>query len=139
MANKHPNQKGLVHFPKGQSGNPNGRPKGVKSLSSIIRELESEEFDWNLFPKSNKALKDFIEAAYPIGSPFRAIVYRAVLDAVGGKGVEKIAAREWLRKAGYGDKLDLTSKGERIKQQPVIISTIKPRYAESQTETTDSP
>lgn len=140
MANKHPKQQNLVPFPPGQSGNPNGRPKGSKSLSTIIRELEDEQFDWKLFPKHSKALKEFVEMSFPIGSPFRAIVYRAVLDAVGGKGVEKVAAREWLRKAGYGDKLDLTSKGQRIKQEPVIISTIKPReHADTQTETTDSP
>lgn len=139
MANRKPKQTNLVPFPKGTSGNPNGRPKGSKSLSTIIRELESEEFDWKLFPKHSRELKDFIDLSYPIGSPFRAIVYRALLDAIGGKGVEKVAAREWLRKAGYGDKLDLTSKGQRIKQEPVIVSTIKPRHAQAETETTDSP
>ena len=134
MANNKNHKKNLVPFPKGESGNPNGRPKGRKSLATIIRELEEESFNWNLFPKHSKQLQEFIDLAGPIGSPFRAIVYRAVLDSIVGKGIEKVAAREFLRKAGYGDKLDLTSKGERIKQEPIIISAIKPRKAnESET------
>lgn len=139
MANPNPNQKGLVPFPPGKSGNPNGRPKGRKNISTIIQELEEEEFDWALFPKHTKELEQFIDISYPIGSPLRAIVYRAMLDAVGGKGVEKIAAREWIRKAGYGDRLDLTSKGKRIKQEPVIVSTIKARHVNTETETAESP
>lgn len=140
MAKKHKrNTSGLIPFPKGVSGNPNGRPKGTKSLATIIRELEDEEFNWDLFPKHSRELKEFIALAGPVGSPFRAIVYRALLDSVGGKGIEKVAAREWLRKAGYGDKLDLTSKGQRIKQEPIIVSTIKKRHADTQTETTESP
>lgn len=126
--------KNLIPFPKGVSGNPEGRPKGRKNLATIIRELEEEQFDWSLFPKGNKALQEFIETAYPIGSPFRAIIYRAVLDAIVGKGIEKIAAREFLRKAGYGDKLDVTSNGRTI-QEPKIISVIKKRDVTPEGET----
>lgn len=127
--------KNLILFKDGESGNPKGKPKGRKSLATIIRELEEEEFDWSLFPaKGNRELEKLIEQLGPIGSPFRAIIYKAVLDAIAGKSTEKAAAREWLRKAGYGDKLDLTSKGERIKQEPVIISAITPRNVVPQTE-----
>lgn len=34
----------------------------------------------------------------------------------------------------YGDKLDLTSDGERLKMEPIVISTIKARNAKSETE-----
>ena len=30
-----------TQFKKGESGNPNGKPKGTKSLSTIILEMES--------------------------------------------------------------------------------------------------
>lgn len=91
-------------FKPGQSGNPNGRPKGAKSLATIIRELERDDFDWKHVPIKNK------DAVAAMGSPFKAIVMVAVGQAVSGDK----AAREWLRKAGYGDKLDVTSDGEKL-------------------------
>jgi hypothetical protein len=91
-------------FKPGQSGNPKGRPPGRKSLATIIRELENEDFDWKHIPIKNK------EAVAAMGSPFQAIVMVAVGQAVSGDK----AAREWLRKAGYGDKLDVTSDGEKL-------------------------
>lgn len=118
-----------TQFKPGESGNPNGRPKGTKNLATIVEELEREDFDWSNVPIKQK------EAAQAIGSPWRAIVYTAVAKAYAGD----VKAMEWLRKSGYGDKLDVTSKGKRIMQEPVIVSTIKPRYANTETETEDSP
>jgi hypothetical protein len=123
----------LTRFKRGVSGNPNGRPKGRKSLSTIIRELEEESFNWELFPKKNKELQDFIEALKPIGSPFRAIVYRAVIDALVGKGPEKIAAREFLRRAGYGNKVETPDESQiRETREPIIMTHFKPRFNNSQ-------
>lgn len=135
------NESNLVPFKEGEDPrrNKNGRPKGSKNFSTIIRELGKEDFNWDKFPKHSNELKDFVEKSIPIGSPLRAIVYRALLDAVVGKGIERASAREWLRKAGYGDKLDLTSKGKRILKEPAIIPDIKPRdNVETQEEAGDS-
>lgn len=130
MANHNPNTSGLVPFPPGVSGNPNGRQKGTKNLATIIEELEREDFgDWDKIPIKDRA------NAMKIGSPWRAIVYTAIAKAYSGD----MKAAEWLRKSGYGDKLDLTSKGDKIIQQPLIISSIKPRDANTETQTTDSP
>ena len=132
------NEQNLILFKSGQSGNPNGRPKGRKSLSTIIRELEDEEFDWSKLPIKDKAKLDELMAQFgPVGSPLRVIVYKALIDSIFGVGAEKIAARDFLRKAGYGDKLDLTSKGERIKQEPIIVSTINARHVDTETKTTE--
>ena len=120
-----------TQFKKGESGNPNGKPKGTKSLSTIILEMESEEFDWSHVPVKPSDL-DIIKA---IGAPWRAIVYTAIAQSLTGN----VKAMEWLRKAGYGDKLDLTSAGQRIKQTPVIVSDIKARHVETESETTESP
>lgn len=115
-------------FKPGQSGNPKGRPKGSKSLATIVRELENEDFDWSLVPIKQK------ELAAKIGSPWKAIVYTAIAKSFSGD----TKAMEWLRKSGYGDKLDILSGGERIQSQPVIISQIGARHVKSDEETVDS-
>lgn len=131
------NTSGLVPFTGANDPRrSNGRPKGSKNFATIIKELENEEFDWSLFPKENKELQQFIENMFPIGSPLRAIVYRALIDAITGTPAEKASAREWIRKAGYGDKLDVTSKGESI--APKIVSDIVPRDVRTQAETSTS-
>lgn len=89
------NEENLTPFKPGQSGNPNGRPKGSKNLASIIRELENEDFDWSKVPIKNK------DQAKLIGSPWKAIVLTALAKAFSGD----IQAAEWLRKGGYGDKI----------------------------------
>lgn len=100
----------LKPFQPGQSGNPNGRPKGSKSLATIIRELEREDFDWKHVPIKNK------EAVMAMGSPFKAIVMVALGQAMSGDR----HAREWLRKAGYGDKLDITSNEQTIQAATIV-------------------
>lgn len=94
----------------GQSGNPKGKAKGTKSLATIIRELESEDFDWTHVPIKNK------EAVKQMGTPFKAIVMVALGQAISGDR----HAREWLRKAGYGDKLDIVSDGEQLQTIQVV-------------------
>jgi hypothetical protein len=89
----------------GEVRNPNGRPKGSKNLSTLIKELENEQFDWSKMPVRQSA------AVTALGSPWKAITYVAVVNAL--KGDTKAA--EWLRKAGYGDKVDVTSNGETLK------------------------
>lgn len=129
MANKNPNTSGLTPFPPGVSGNPNGKPKGTKNLATIIEELEHEDFgDWDKIPIKERA------KAMEIGSPWRAIVYTAIAKAYSGD----MKAAEWLRKSGYGDKLDVTSGGKRISQPPVIVSEIKKRNVSTEAETTES-
>lgn len=88
----------------GKSGNPDGRPVGSKNLASIIKDLEDPLFDWSLVPIKQK------DAAKKIGSPWRAIVYTALGKAYSGD----VKAMEWLRKSGYGDKLDLTTLGKEL-------------------------
>lgn len=113
----------------GESGNPAGKPKGAKSLATIVSELESDDFDWKLVPIRDK------DRAKKMGAPWRAIVYVAIAKAFSGD----MKAAEWLRKSGYGDKLDVTSMGKRIQQEPIIMPVIKPRVqnAELEAETTD--
>lgn len=114
MSNPNPIPPEAYKFKPGQSGNPNGRPKGSKSLSTLIRELENEDFDWTHVPIKNK------DVIAQMGSPFKAVVMVALGQAISGDK----AAREWLRKAGYGDKIDILSDGKAL---PTVI--IENHYA----------
>lgn len=127
MANPNPRTDQLAphQWKEGQSGNPNGKQKGTKNLSTIVKELlENENFEWDLLP--TKA-RDFSKK---IGLPGKAIAIVAYIKALSGN----VQAMEWLRKTGYGDKVDITSDGKQI-EAPLIISTIKPRDVISETET----
>ena len=98
------NDRNLIHVQPGQILNPNGRPKGSKNLSTIIKELEDESFDWNKVPEKQSA------AVVALGSPWKAITYVAMQNALKGN----VQAAEWLRKSGYGDKMDITTGGEKL-------------------------
>lgn len=130
MANNKNNLKNLIPFQKGKSGNPNGRPKGRKSLSTIVSELENEEYNWSRVPTKGPELDEYFKE---VGAPWRAIVMAAMLQAINGDK----DAREWLRKSGYGDKMD-DKPAETEVVEPLIISTIKKRHVTPEAETTDS-
>ncbi|MBA3723948.1 MAG: hypothetical protein H0W89_03565 [Candidatus Levybacteria bacterium] len=87
----------------------NGRPKGAKNLKTIIRELENENFNWDLVPIKNKA------AAKAIGSPLKVIVYVAIAKAISGD----ISAMYWLSRTGYGRKTEI--------EPDILPQVIEPR------------
>ncbi len=123
------NLENLKPFPKGVSGNPKGRPKGVKNLATVVQQILADEklIDkvvktkpsyWNDLPNKNAA---------------NAIVVAMVIQAMQGK---KDAA-EWLRKAGFGDKFmhefeDGLFQANRLEIEIVKSKTTDERDAESQ-------
>lgn len=107
MANPNPPLENLNPQVAGQPGNPGaGRPKGSRSLATIIRELNENPPDWELMPKAAE-----LAERYKNKSAWEAIVYVAMEQAL--KGDQQ--AREFLAKRGYGDKIDFTSGGEPVK------------------------
>ena len=97
MANPNPNTAHLVEsqWRAGESGNPAGKPKGTKHLSTWIRELmEDENFGKQL--KSRDRFK---------GAPVQAIVSMLILKAVDGD----LKAFDLLGKYGWGTRVDVTS------------------------------
>lgn len=79
----------------GQSGNPAGKPKGSKHISTWIQELlNDEDFTLDNFMGQGKAFK---------GAPIAAIMAVAVSNAL--QGDHKWA--EWLAKYGYGQKYEV--------------------------------
>ena len=115
------NPKSLENLTPAQPGevrNPHGRPKGSKNLSSIIRELEDDNFEWDQIPMKQK------DAVAKIGSPWRAIVYRAVAMAATGD----IKAMKWLKDAGYGSKLTVEADEGFFSTPKIQIEIVQPNH-----------
>jgi hypothetical protein len=92
------NQQNLKSWKPGQSGNPAGKPKGTKHLSTWIREmLEDDSFTAKL--ASGKTAK---------GAPVKAIIQSLAVKALEGD----MKAFDLLAKYGYGTKVDATSKDQ---------------------------
>lgn len=122
----------LKPWTKGQSGNLKGRPKGVRNLSTLIQQLLADEELMDKIAKSKPGYWDQL----PAKNAANAIVAAMMIKALSGE----IAAANWLSKYGFGDKVDITSDGERLEMTPVIVSDIVPREinddAETEAETT---
>lgn len=94
----------------GESGNPNGRPKGSRSMSTVVRELlEDENFEIKF---ANGEIRK-----YP------AKIISEVMSRKAASG--DVQAATWLVKTGYGDKLDVTSAGEKIELPAVYLPNRK--------------
>lgn len=92
-------------FQPGESGNPKGNYKGTPHISTQIQSmLNDPEFEMYLSdPREGFVLYK--------GAPIRAIINTTVKIAA-DKGKEAPAAREWLAKYGYGQKLEIEHSGE---------------------------
>lgn len=94
-----------TQFKPGKSGNPDGKPKGSRHLSTIIQEL-AEDIDWD---KTTLKNKDELKEKYGKNG-FKAVAYVALTKAMTGD----VRAMDWLAKHGYGDKVDITSNGQTL-------------------------
>ena len=89
------NESNLKSWKPGQSGNPNGKPKGSKHLSTWIRELmEDESFEIQL--KDGTLTKS---------APVKAIVCTLLNKAIEGD----LRAIDLIGKYGYGSKIEITN------------------------------
>lgn len=111
MANPNGNPQNLTPFEPGKSGNPDGRPKGIQNWSELVRDLLADE------KLADKLLskKPGWWSNLPQKNAGNAIVVTMMIQAMGGD----VKAATWLRQAGFGDKLDLTSGDKPVR--PVAI------------------
>ena len=118
-----------TQFKPGQSGNPAGKPKGSKHLSTIIQEL-ANDIDWD---KTTLKNKEELKKKYGKNG-FKAVAYVALTKAMTGD----VRAMDWLAKHGYGTNIDVTSGGEALQ---VIIEEAyakQPKFRpDNQTTKTD--
>lgn len=86
-----------TQFKPGQSGNPAGRPKGSKNLSTLIQNMLMDEEFTTMLPDARDGWKEFK------GAPAKAIVHTAMIRAIQGD----LKAAEWLAKYGHGTKVEV--------------------------------
>lgn len=120
------NEQNLIPAKKGEIRNPNGKPKGTRHLSTIIRNI-MEDIDWG---KTNLKNKDEVQAKYGTKG-WDALTYVAVTKAMAGDP----KAMDWLAKNGFGTKLDLTTDDEPLNK--VIVEWAKPVDEQDEDNNTD--
>lgn len=126
-----PSQGEKTQFKKGQSGNPAGRKKGQRLLSTEIqRMMDDPKFIERLSAgiKQRTGIDPALDPEFQ-GTPMKAIITVALIESMNPNihPDTRNKARTWVGKFGYGTKIDVTSEGERVAVAPLIISTIKPR------------
>lgn len=104
------------------AGKLGGRPKGSKNWSSVVKELLDDEELFEQLLGSMERKPQWLQATNT-KTLMQAITIAQSLKALGGSHF----SAEWVRKTGFGDKIDITSNGETIQVQPLVVSQIKPR------------
>lgn len=103
-------------------GGKGGRPKGSRNWSTVTKELLDDPVLFEKLLGSMERKPAWLKDANP-KTLMDAITIAQSLKALSGSHF----SAEWVRKTGYGDKVDITSGGERIAMEPIVISSIKPR------------
>jgi hypothetical protein len=106
--NKDPNIENLEPFKKGQSGNPNGRPKGRRNRATLVRE--------------------WLEVSQKIKNPITGLVENLEQQDIMTLALIKkaregdVQAYKELMDSGHGkvvQNTDITTNGENINTQPI--------------------
>lgn len=113
-------------FKKGQSGNPKGKPPRPKTMSLFIEEMKAKGYE---VPSSQIIAESFLYIATLPEEELKAvlndksrpmmqrIIAKGVLDKKGIDVLDRIIDRAY----GKIQRIDLTSKGEQIKQDPLQV------------------
>ena len=99
-----------------------GRPKGSRNWSTVTKALLDDEELFSQLLESMERKPQWLEKT-GAKTLMDAITIAQSLKALGGSHF----SAEWVRKTGFGDKIDITSNGETIQVQPLVVSQIKPR------------
>lgn len=110
------NGQNLKPWNPGTSGNPKGKPKGAKHLSTWIQELLVDESFEAYLIDSKHGLREYK------GAPIKAILITLIHKSVNGD----LKAFDLLAKYGYGTRIDITSKDEQV-VIPILAGMSKAR------------
>lgn len=111
------NPENLKPFKKGVSGNPKGRPKGVKNWATVVQSILADE---KLLDKVVTTKPSYWDEL-PTKNGANAVVIAMMINAMAG---DKQAA-EWLRKTGFGDKLTVESEDGLFNTTKLEIEIVK--------------
>lgn len=96
-----------TQFKKGQSGNPNGVPKGTKHLSTWIQELLNDDKFETVVTDAKQGIVEYK------GAPLKALIHAQLHLALHSKDESiRIKAADLLYKHGYGTKQILSNDPE---------------------------
>lgn len=99
----------------GESGNPAGKPKGTKHISTWIQELlNDEKFEARILD-SKIGIKEFK------GAPLKAIIEVAITKAING---DKQWA-DWIANNGWKQQIDVTTNGKDL-PSPILGGPVVP-------------
>lgn len=120
-----PNPQNLIPFKPGydKRRENNGRPKGIKSWSTVVQEILTDEKLFQKIMESGTNVPPWVKDL-PTKNGATAIAVAMQIRAMSG---DKQAA-DWLRRTGWGDKLDMTILNRPLTAVPVV--EIKPRATE---------
>lgn len=119
-------------FKKGQSGNPKGKPPRPKTMSLFIEEMKEKGYE---VPSSQIIAESFLYIATLPEEELKAvlndksrpmmqrIIAKGVLDKKGIDVLDRIIDRAY----GKIQRIDLTSKGEQIRQDPLQVHVVTNR------------
>lgn len=119
-------------FKKGQSGNPRGKPPRPKTMSLFIEEMKAKGYE---VPSSQIIAESFLYIATLPEDELKAvladktrpmmqrIVAKGILDKKGMDILERVVDRAY----GKIQRIDLTSKGEQIRQDPLQVHVVTNR------------
>lgn len=125
LTGKEKREQNLIHWKKGQSGNPKGRPKGVKNWSTVVQQLLSDEEFYAKLLDGTKNRPKFL-SELPTNNPATAIVAVMIAKSIAG---DKQAA-EWLRKTGFGDKFMHEFEEGFFEKTKLTIEIVEPKHAQ---------
>lgn len=112
----------LKPYKKGQSGNPAGRPKGVKNWSTVIQQLLADE---DMLDKVMKKKPSYWEHL-PSKNAANVIAWAMIIKSM--EGDDKAA--NWLRRAGFGDKLTVDAEDGLFQSSKIEVEIVKSKNSD---------
>lgn len=116
------NEQNLKPWKPGQSGNPKGRPKGIRNFSTIIQQLLADEELMDKISKNKPSYWDHL----PIKNGANALVTVMLIKALQGD----VKAASWLTKNGYGDKLTHQFEEGLFQANRLEVEIVKPKIVD---------